>query len=64
MLVLTRKLDEMIVIGEGIEVKVLGVSGNRVRLGITAPPEVFIRRVSENEPKTFAPPRRELVLCR
>lgn len=45
MLVLTRKTDERIVIGEGVEVVVLSVQGNRVTLGIAAPREMSIRRV-------------------
>ena len=44
MLVLQRKLDETIVIGECVKVTVLEVCGGRVRLGIEAPPEVPIRR--------------------
>ena len=44
MLVLTRKTGEEIHIGEGIVVTVLAQEGGRVRLGITAPAEVPIRR--------------------
>ena len=44
MLVLTRKDGESVQIGEGISVKVLAISGNRVKLGFSAPPEVAIRR--------------------
>ena len=44
MLVLTRKLGERISIGQDVEIVVLRVSGNRVRLGIAAPPHVPIRR--------------------
>ncbi len=44
MLVLSRKLNERIVIGSNIEVVVLSVCGNRVRLGVVAPDEVPIRR--------------------
>ncbi|MCM8773433.1 MAG: carbon storage regulator CsrA [Candidatus Omnitrophica bacterium] len=44
MLVLTRKLDESIIIGDNIEIKVLEVSGEQVRLGIIAPKEVSIYR--------------------
>jgi len=44
MLVLSRKLDESIRIGDEISVKVLGVSGQQVRLGIEAPREVQIDR--------------------
>jgi len=44
MLVLTRKTNERIVIGDNIRITVVGVRGNHVRLGIEAPPEVVILR--------------------
>lgn len=44
MLVLTRKIDQAIVIGEDIVVRVLDVSGDRVKLGIAAPAGVTILR--------------------
>lgn len=44
MLVLTRKEGEWIQIGDQIVVKITEVQGNRVRIGIEAPPEVAIRR--------------------
>ena len=44
MLVFTRKLDEAIIIGDGIEVLVLRVGRDGVRLGVTAPPNVAIHR--------------------
>ena len=44
MLVLTRKIDERINIGDDIQVVVLGFQGNRVRLGFVAPPQVPILR--------------------
>lgn len=44
MLVLTRKTDEQITIGDNVNVVVLSIHGNRVRLGITAPTEVTISR--------------------
>lgn len=44
MLILTRKPDETIVIGENITVTVLGVKGNQVRIGIHAPPNVTVDR--------------------
>ncbi|MCI0358789.1 MAG: carbon storage regulator [Planctomycetaceae bacterium] len=44
MLVLTRRQAETIVIGQCVAVQVLGIEGGRVRLGITAPAEVSIRR--------------------
>jgi carbon storage regulator len=44
MLVLTRKLGEVIRIGSGVTVRVLEVKGNQVRLGLEAPPHVKIFR--------------------
>lgn len=48
MLVLTRRLDESIVIGDGIVVKIISVRGSGdqavVRLGIEAPPAVRVWR--------------------
>jgi carbon storage regulator len=43
-LVVTRKLNEAIVIGDGIEVVVLRNGRDGVRLGITAPPHVPVHR--------------------
>ena len=44
MLVLTRKPGQSIMIGDGIEVQVLSVAGEKVRLGISAPRDVSIFR--------------------
>lgn len=44
MLVLTREIGETFNIGDEITVKVLGISGNQVRLGINAPRSVRIHR--------------------
>ena len=44
MLVITRKTDESIIIGEDIEVMVLEVNRDRVKLGINAPKSVKIVR--------------------
>ena len=44
MLVLTRHIDEAIVIGDDIEVVVVDIRGDRVRLGISAPKEVSVHR--------------------
>jgi carbon storage regulator len=43
-LVFTRRRDEAIVIGDGIEVRILRVGADGVRLGITAPPHVSVHR--------------------
>lgn len=44
MLILTRRVGETIVIGNSIQVTVLGVKGNQVRLGISAPKDVAVHR--------------------
>jgi carbon storage regulator len=44
MLVLTRKLGEVIRVGDAITVRVLEVKGNQVRLGVDAPADVRIYR--------------------
>lgn len=49
MLVLSRKQGERIVVGGNIEIIINEVSGNRVRIGISAPSEVSIRRGELNE---------------
>ena len=50
MLVLSRKVGESLVLGDGIVVRVVDIGGGRIRLGIEAPPQVYIRR-SELEPE-------------
>jgi carbon storage regulator len=49
MLVLTRSTGEEIVIGDDIRITVVGVRGDRVRLGITAPESVCVDRVEVYE---------------
>ena len=44
MLVLSRQRDEMIVIGDDIEITVVDIRGEKVRLGITAPPHISVHR--------------------
>ena len=44
MLVLSRKVGEEVVIGDTIEVVVLKVAGGRVKLGVSCPRDVNIRR--------------------
>ena len=44
MLVLSRQLDESIMIGDNIVVRIVDVRGDKVRLGISAPPSVPIHR--------------------
>ena len=44
MLVLSRKLNESIVIGDNIRIKVVGISGSQIRLGIEAPGDIKVMR--------------------
>ena len=44
MLVLTRKTNQSIMIGDEIEVSILSVSGDKVRIGIDAPRDVAVFR--------------------
>ncbi len=44
MLILTRRVGETVVIGDDIEITVLGVKGNQVRIGVKAPREVAVHR--------------------
>ena len=44
MLILSRRPGESLTIGDDVVVTVVGVSGNQIRLGITAPREVRVLR--------------------
>jgi carbon storage regulator len=44
MLVLSRQRDETIMIGDDVEVTVVDIRGDKVRLGITAPKEITVHR--------------------
>lgn len=44
MLILTRRVGETLMIGDSVTVTVLGVKGNQVRIGITAPRDVSVHR--------------------
>ena len=44
MLILTRRVGETLMIGDSVTVTVLGVKGNQVRIGITAPRDVTVHR--------------------
>ena len=44
MLILTRRTGESIQVGESVTVTVLGVKGNQVRVGITAPRDIAVHR--------------------
>ena len=44
MLVLSRKMNERVIIGENVEVEILEIRGNVVRIGIKAPRDVSVIR--------------------
>ncbi|KKN52819.1 hypothetical protein LCGC14_0608680 [marine sediment metagenome] len=44
MLVLSRQKDESIMIGDNVEITIVDVRGDKVRLGITAPKEIPVHR--------------------
>ncbi|MHC4387283.1 MAG: carbon storage regulator CsrA [Planctomycetota bacterium] len=44
MLVLSRQKDESIMIGDDVEITIVDVRGDKVRLGITAPKEIPVHR--------------------
>ena len=60
MLVLTRRPGEVLMIGEDVEVRVLGLNRQQVRLGIQAPRSVAVHRQEvyeriQREPRTDDP---------
>ena len=44
MLILTRRVGETLMIGDGVTVTVVAIAGNQVRVGINAPKEVEVHR--------------------
>ncbi len=63
MLVLSRKLNEKIQIGDNITITILGIKGRGVRVGIEAPREVRVLRseLQSHEPEADASPAEEEV---
>ena len=63
MLILTRKLNEAIMIGEDVKITVVEIQGDKVKLGIEAPRELSIlreeiyRAVSEENRQAMLNPR-------
>jgi carbon storage regulator len=62
MLVLSRRPGEEVIVGGNIRLTVVEIQGNQVRLGLTAPAEIPIRRAElpcspgEREPRPGRPP--------
>jgi len=44
MLILTRRVGESLMIGDNINVTVLGIRGNQVRIGVNAPKDISVHR--------------------
>ena len=44
MLILTRRVGESLMIGDDVNVTVLGIKGNQVRIGVNAPKEIAVHR--------------------
>jgi carbon storage regulator len=44
MLILTRRVGEVVMIGNDVTVTVLGIKGNQVRIGVNAPRDVAVHR--------------------
>lgn len=59
MLVLSRKLDEKIMIDGGITITVVNISHGKVHLGIEAPKETKILRQEKTPPHAYTRPNRD-----
>jgi carbon storage regulator len=44
MLILTRRVGQTVIVGNDVTVTIVGVKGNQIRLGISAPKNVSIHR--------------------
>ena len=56
MLVLSRKVDEVILIGDDIRITVVDIDRNRVRFGIEAPADTRVDRLEIREAKERSKP--------
>jgi carbon storage regulator len=61
MLILTRRIEEKIMIGDEVTITVLGVKGGHVRLGVSAPKKIAVyreelyRSIKQEEARSRAP---------
>lgn len=44
MLILSRRNGEKLIIGDDVELTILGIKGNQVRIGVNAPKDVAVHR--------------------
>lgn len=44
MLILTRKIGEVLLVGDDVEITVLSIRGKQVKLGVNAPKEISVHR--------------------
>lgn len=49
MLVLSRRKNESIMVGEDVQIMIVGIRGGRIRLGITAPKSIPVHRMEVYE---------------
>jgi carbon storage regulator len=56
MLVLTRRIEETLMIGDTVTVTVLQVRGDRVRFGVIAPRDIRVRRFEQTSRAASAAP--------
>ena len=51
MLILARRKEQSIIVGEEVEIKIIEISRDKVRLGITAPKSIIVDRKEIHEAK-------------
>jgi len=55
MLVLTRRIDESLMVGDDVTLTVLRVTGDRVRFGVVAPRDIRVQRAPKATSRSAAP---------